>query len=259
MNCPRCGSAATGNFCASCGASLKPEVCPSCGAKPEPGDRFCNSCGSYLESRGQSPGPGGGNARIGWYAAGGVMVILILVMASPVLRGDRPPPAGIPAGTPAGAAPPVGTGTSSVDLASMTPRQAADRLFNRVMTAVSAGDSAQVQGFLPMAVAAYERAQPLDNDGVYHLALLQLTSLDFASALASAEAALADYPDHLLLLSAAAEAANRMGDSEAASGYYGRLLDVWDEQTALGLEEYQIHATMLPEIEASARSFLEGG
>jgi tetratricopeptide (TPR) repeat protein len=193
---------------------------------------------------------------MGWYAAGGVMVILILVLAGPVLRGDRPPPA---PGVQAGVAPPAGAGSSTVDLASMTPRQAADRLFNRVMTAVSAGDSAEVQGFLPMAVAAYERARPLDNDGAYHLALLQLTSLDFASALASAEAALAEYPDHLLLLSAAAEAAKRMGDAEAASAYYRRLLDAWDAQTALGLAEYQIHATMLPEIEAAARSFLEGG
>lgn len=257
MNCPRCGAEGTGNFCASCGASLQPKACPSCGAHPEAGDRFCNSCGTFLEGRARSSGTGGMSPQIGWYAAGGIMVILILVLAAPVLRGDRPPQVSAPTTMPAGAAP--GQGTSTVDLASMSPREAADRLFNRVMTAVTAGDSAQVQGFLPMAVAAYERARPLDNDGAYHLALLQLTSLDFESARASAEAALADNPDHLLLLSAAAEAARRSGDNEAATTYYDRMLGVWDEQMALGLEEYQVHATMLPEIEASARSFLAGG
>lgn len=258
MKCQRCGAVGTGNFCASCGASLKPSACPSCGAQREQGDRFCNSCGTFLEGGASSSGTGGTGARMGWYAAGAVMVVLILVLAGPALRGDRPPPASVQTTTmPAGAAP--GQGTSSLDLSSMTPREAADRLFNRVMTAVSAGDSAQVQGFLPMAVAAYERARPLDNDGVFHLALLQLTSLDLASARASAEGALAESPDHLLLLSVSAEAAKRAGDNEAATAYYQRLLAAWDEQTAIGLEEYQVHAAMLPEIEAAARSFLEGG
>jgi tetratricopeptide (TPR) repeat protein len=138
----------------------------------------------------------------------------------------------------------------------MTPREAADRLFNRIMRGVSAGDSAEVEGFLPMAVAAYERAQPLDADGTFHLALLQLTGLNFVAALESLGTALGANPNHLLLLSAAAEASAQAGDTEAAAGYYERILTNWDEQIALELDEYQVHATMLPEIEADAREFL---
>jgi hypothetical protein len=259
MKCPRCGKEGTGNFCAACGASLKPSVCPSCGAKPEGGDRFCNTCGTFLEAARPSGAAVGGGAaptsRMGWWAAGALLVIVILLASRSVLEQGQPgPDAARPASGPSGAA----VGQSAVDLSTMTPREAADRLFNRVMRAVSSGDSAEVQSFLPMAVASYERVAPLDADGTFHLALLKLTGLDFAGARATAEAGLSEAPEHLLLLSAAAEAAVREGDSEAAAEYYRRLLDGWDGQLALELEEYEVHSTMLPDMESEARSFLEG-
>ena len=43
----------------------------------------------------------------------------------------------------------------SVDLASLSPRQAADRLFNRVMAASENGDTAEALQFAPMALQAY--------------------------------------------------------------------------------------------------------
>ena len=54
-------------------------------------------------------------------------------------------------------------GPAGVDLSSMTPREAADRLFNRVMTAVAADDSTEVVSFLPMAIRSLELAEPLDT------------------------------------------------------------------------------------------------
>jgi len=182
------------------------------------------------------------------------MVVLILVLAKPLLQGGGGPQ---PAITPAGAAAPAGVGTSAVDLASMTPREAADRLFNRVMSAVEGGDSVEVTNFLPMAVASYNRAQPLDADGVFHLALLQITGLQFEASRAVADAALAQNPGHLLLLSVAAEAAKQLGDEEGAAAYYQAMVDGWDAQIALGLAEYDSHATTVSQIEGDARSYLE--
>jgi tetratricopeptide (TPR) repeat protein len=185
------------------------------------------------------------------------MVVLIVVLAWPRLQGGGggPTPVVQPAASPVGAA----GSTSAVDLNSMTPREAADRLFTRVMRGVSAGDDAEVQSFLPMAIAAYERAVPLDADGMFHMALLQMTGADLAGALATAETALEASPDHLLLLSVAAEAENEAGNDEAAATYYRHILEVWDEQMASGLADYAAHQTMMPEIESNARAFVEGG
>lgn len=264
MTCPRCGAEAAGNFCASCGASLKPGPCPSCGTQPDAGDRFCNRCGTFLQGEADvSGGAGapatrgaGGSPNIGWAAAGGLLVVLILVLAWPRLQASDPPQrAGAVA--PAGGAAAPGA-ASGVDLSSMTPREAADRLFNRVMQAVSAGNDAEVQSFLPMAVAAHERAMPLDADGMFHLALLQLTAQDLAGAVATAESALADEPDHLLLLSVAAEAQKEAGNDEAAAELYRHILDVWETETTAGREEYDAHRETIREIEADARDYLTG-
>ena len=47
--CPACGSANSGKFCASCGTPKPqaPAVCPGCGA-PVSGGKFCPSCGTPL-------------------------------------------------------------------------------------------------------------------------------------------------------------------------------------------------------------------
>ncbi|HZD03456.1 MAG TPA: hypothetical protein VE173_01015, partial [Longimicrobiales bacterium] len=197
-------------------------------------------------------------SQAGWWVAGAVLVVLILIVAYPVLRQDEVartsgPSAMAPA---AGGSQAPGSGPSAVDLSSMTPRQAADMLYDRVMRAVSAGDTAQFTGFLPMAIAAYDRARPLDADGFFHKALLQQTGGDFEAALATAREGLEDDPDHLLLLAAAAESAHSAGDEDAAREYYGHLLDVWDQEQAKDLEEYQLHAQMLPGLRQQAQELL---
>ena len=64
----------------------------------------------------------------------------------------------------------------------MSPRQAADRLFNRVMAASENGDTAEALQFAPMALQAYDNLGTLDNDARYHVALLHLTAGDIKSA-----------------------------------------------------------------------------
>jgi len=259
--CPQCGQPANGNFCSVCGAGIGALFCNQCGTEAEPGSRFCNQCGSALAQGATPPAPVAGippaapsGNRLLWWVAGGALVGLILIVAYPVIQGGRGAPAGV---TPSASGGMPGSGPSSLDLASMTPREAADRLFNRVMIAMEAGDSTEAMGFLPMAISAYEIAEPLNADGLYHLATLKQTARDFEGALAAALAGLEDNPDHLLNLIAAARAAHSLGDDQGARDRYARLLAVWDDQMASGIADYQDHSGQIPELKAEAEAFLE--
>ncbi|MDE2805295.1 MAG: hypothetical protein OXN18_09155 [Gemmatimonadota bacterium] len=195
-------------------------------------------------------------AWIPWAATGALALIVVVILV--VRDGGReitlsPPPATQP-----GALGP----TSAVDLDSMTPRQAADRLFRRVMGAVEAGDLAEANLFLPMAIASYDLIEALSLDDRFHLSLLHAVAEDGPSALAVAEAGLAFRPTHLLCLAAAAEAALLMGDNERATIYYQTLVDVYDDEIGAGLEEYGTgptgHASLLPQLRADAMAYLAG-
>jgi hypothetical protein len=186
-----------------------------------------------------------------------MFVALIVVLAWPVINPSEPEPAAPaqPAAPFAGGEP--GTGAPP-DLSSMSPREAADRLYNRVMQAAEAGDEAEVQRFLPMAIQAYGMIDPLDDDARYHVATLQRAGGDFVSALATAEAGLADKPDHLLLLAAAADAADGMGDRAAARRHWQHFLEVFDVQKSLGLSEYLDHDGVLQQSRDHAREVMGG-
>jgi tetratricopeptide (TPR) repeat protein len=138
----------------------------------------------------------------------------------------------------------------------MTPREAADRLFDRVMRTAAAGDTATAVGFVPMAVSAYEQARPLDADGLFHLASVQRVAGDHAAALAAAQEALEGDPDHLLALHAAGQAAADLGDTAAALGYYRHVLDVWDVEMASGLFDYEAHTSLMDEVRSTAQAFV---
>ncbi len=195
--------------------------------------------------------------QLAWWMAGALLLGLVLVIAYPVYtrgRADSPPPVATgPVGGAVGG--PVGgpaAGPSPPDLTSMTAREAADRLFNRVMTAVSVDNSEEVVQFLPMAIAAFGLAEPLDTDGKFHVVLLQLTGQFNAEALEGAEEILSEQPNHLLGLAMAGDASLALGDSASARGYYGRWLDAFETETAKDLLEYRDHAPMFPEMQAKA-------
>jgi tetratricopeptide (TPR) repeat protein len=180
-----------------------------------------------------------------------MMALLIVILVLPIVRQDQAAGPVAPVGPPAG-------GPSTTDLANMPPREAADRLFNRVMTAVAADNTAEWAQFLPMAIQSYDMARPLDQDGLFHLSMLHSQNQDPQAALAVAREGLETNPDHLLNLNAAAHAAAAAGDSAAATEYYQRFLDVFEAEQAKGLAEYQAHANMLPEMTAEAEAFLGG-
>jgi len=254
--CPECGKAATGNFCQHCGAALGGRFCDQCGAKAAPAAAFCNQCGAKMRSGGRGGGGASvmGGQNLPWWIAGAAMFVVILVVGVRMVQ-----PAG-PAGqpVPATAAPFAGGGGTPPDLSGMTMREAADRLFNRVMTYVSQGDSAGAQAFVPMAIEAYNQARPLDNDGLFHLSLLNRTAMNLDQALANAQEVLDSDPRHLLALTAAAEAAAELGRADEAAGYYRRVLDDYDAEIGRGLTEYADHATFLQSVRGEAEAFLAG-
>jgi tetratricopeptide (TPR) repeat protein len=140
----------------------------------------------------------------------------------------------------------------------MTMRESADNLFDRIMTCVSAGDSTGAQMFLPMALGAYDQAQPLDHDGLFHLSLLNRVAGNLEVALANATQVLDVDPNHVLALSAAGEAAAEMGRTEDATAYYGHLLDVLDAEIARALPEYVAHGQIMESVRADAAAYLAG-
>jgi hypothetical protein len=276
--CPQCGKPASGNFCQHCGSTLGSRSCTECGAELSGAAKFCTQCGAPAvkaggrgASRRAGPGAsagvanhrqaaaatlGGGNAP--WWIAGIAMFGLILVVGwNAVKPGPRQAPGAAPAGMPGAAGDPA-AGMSTIDLNSMTPREAADRLFNRVMAAMSQADTSGGMFFQPMAVQAYERAEPLDLDGLLHLSLLQSLA-DPSAGLATAQRILESEPDHVLGLGAAAQAALALGDSAQATTYYKHLLEVYDAQFGRNLVEYDGHRSLMAEMRDDARQFLAGG
>jgi hypothetical protein len=256
--CPACGSAASGKFCSQCGSPLNvAPVCPQCGNAVPPGARFCNMCGASLvaaEREGRSaggaagpPAAASGPSRLPWFIAGTAVLVVIAVVA--IGRGRA-------GGGDPFATRPAGAGEArSIDLASMTPRQAADSLFNRVMRTVAAGDSAEARAFAPMAIAAYGLAEPLDLDGRYHLAVLHLVNDDPAAARAEADVILQQVPSHLFGLFTAAQSEQMLGNQEEATALYRRFLENYESEVALGRPEYLEHSPVLPVMreEASQR------
>jgi tetratricopeptide (TPR) repeat protein len=110
-----------------------------------------------------------------------------------------------------------------------------------------------------MAMDAYELARPLDDDGLFHLSLLQRSANEYEYALATAVEGLEGNPDHLLNLSSAAEASLQLGQVVEGRAHYEHLLEIWDEEIAAGRQEYEEHAPLLPLIREDAEAFLSGG
>lgn len=276
MRCPGCAREVEGRFCGFCGTSLENRSCGECGAEVPSAHDFCSRCGAAVAGgdgvpatprpdRSGSPErtrpPEGTRTpdRTRWWILGGAVAGALLFLAVPYVwtgwadggGGER-----MPMGAPGGGS---GLGPApGVDLSTMTPRQAADRLYNRVMSAMTAGDQGEVDAFLPMAIDAYRLVPDLDADGHFHLSLLEQAAGRDREGLATAEQALDSSPDHLLLLYAAAEAARRAGETERAERYFRRIVEVFEEESARTLPEYVEHASFLPAIRTAATDFLDG-
>lgn len=252
MKCPNCSTESTGNFCPACGTPLNSANCSACSAKLVPGARFCTQCGTATGRAGAVSSSG----NLPWYLGAGVLMLLIIILLLPSVTGngtgngpgdvDTAPFASPSAtGAPGAGTPPPLTGT---------PREQADRLFDRIMRAQSSGDTATVAFFAPMGAQAYENARPLDNDGLFHLAMIHNAAGNYTAARSAGDEILQRSPDHLLGLAIAAEAALGAGDDAAARDYFSRYIDAYDTEIARDLPEYLDHAQILPEYLAAARN-----
>lgn len=246
MRCPNCSTDSDGRFCPSCGTPLADAKCRACKARLVPGARFCTQCGEAVATT----APAG---RLPWIVAAAAIVILIIVLVRPAFESSRTPPAGA-----AALAPFAGAGDGAPPPLTGTPREQADRLFNRVMQEREAGNTERATFFMPMAITAYEQAAPLDHDGLYHLSILQTAAGDYAGARSNAEQILGDAPNHLLGLAAAAEAAGAAGDMDDARGFWQRFLDAFDTEKDKPLQEYLDHARILPQYRQDALEVVGG-
>jgi hypothetical protein len=252
MNCPACGTDSDGAFCPKCGVPLRGATCEVCEAALQPGASFCTQCGAPVREP---------HSALPWIVSGIALAALILVLALPTIRPDGPGDAILSmngfgsAGAPAMPSSPQGTPPPLTG----TPREQADRLFNRIMEEREKGNNEGAQFFLPMGISAYRQAGELDADGLYHLSVLESAAGQGPAARATAERVLAASPTHLLGLAAAAEASVQMGDSAAARDFYRRFLENFDQENAKQLPEYLDHARVLPEYRRSAEALLAGG
>lgn len=246
MKCPNCNRESDGKFCPDCGSPLEGAVCRSCGAALESGARFCNQCGAPTGA----PTPGARGPRrssnTAWYLAAAVLLVMVVAMLVPTLIDDDGPQDGA-------SAPFAGNASGSPPPLSGNMRENADRLFNRIMEAREAGNAAEATRFYPMAIQAYQAAEPLDADGLYHLSLIQTAAGDADDGRATAERLLDMAPTHLLGLGAAAEASLEAGDRAAARGFYERFLEHYADERGKQYPEYLDHARILPTYEQQAR------
>lgn len=251
--CSACGIPGSGDFCSHCGKPMgSVGHCKSCGAAYESGALYCGDCGVPLGR----PPTKSLRARLPWILSGLALVAFAVALSMMIGKGTgerapgAPPTGGIITGNP----PP--TGPAAIDLSSMSPRQAADRLFDRTMREESAGDTAQALFFAEMAVQAYSSvpASEVDADAHFHLGLLELLRSRPDAAANHAEAILGAAPDHLLGWVLQERVAEQRGDAAGVEQAQTRFLEVVDAQRAMGLTEVGQHIGIIDSQEARLKS-----
>lgn len=245
--CPRCGKQSKGKFCAGCGAPLdaeRSEFCADCGERLAANAVFCSECGKPVGTRPKKPAA----AYVPWVVTSLALIVFAVAItffvrqqAGPRAPGEPPSGGVIPA--PGDAARPSG----GVDLASMSPREAADRLFDRTMRESEAGGSERLAFFAEMGLQAYDALPPteIDADVRFHRGLLYLELDDAEAAGREASAIFDEDPDHLLGLILAARAAERAGDESGAAEYRSRFRVLYAETDLSARPEYVAHQTLL--------------
>ncbi len=219
--------------------------CSKCGASINASAQFCHACGAKQGAPAKPLSPG----LIGLVAL--AVVVVVAVIAYGVGKSS----------TSSGAAAPFAASSATggmPDLSSMSPREQADRLFNRVMTAHEAGDIAQMNQFAPMALSAYDNIGPLDPDAHYHVGLIQAITGNTAGALARADSMDAQVPHHLLASMLRSSVAQMTGDTAAGLAASRDFLEHYDQQIVSGRQEYIDHQRGIEMYKSDAESRVGG-
>ena len=236
VTCSVCQTKGTGKFCSNCGSPLAGATCSACEAPLTPGAKFCHRCGTPARAGATAPGTGsrGFDSALPWAVAGIALVALVALIAG---QRFRPAPSSgdardTVASTSAGQPP---------DISSLSPAEAAVRLYNRVMGAHERGQEDTVRTFAPMAIAAYQMLGQLDTDQRYDLGRIAALAGDSDLAKAQADTILSTNKDHLLGLILAANAAHLRKDPSGERDYYRRLTAAAPTERAKRLPEYLTH------------------
>lgn len=225
-------------------------TCPSCNGHPSPGAAFCHRCGHALGA-----GSAGGfwNARtLTVMGAAGLALAVIGTVLVTFVNVDQSSPSST---STASFAPAPATATGQPpDLSTMTPREAADRLFNRVMMASEQGNRDEALQFVPMALQAYEMLGTLDLDALYHVGRIHETAGDIQETEATVAKLRAAAPDHLLATLLESNIAEQRGDTAAADKAAAAFLSAYDAELGQNRQEYLDHRTSLEKFKAAADS-----
>ena len=136
----------------------------------------------------------------------------------------------------------------------MSPDERFERLYDRVMRALSAQDTAQVIRFTPMALGAYEQLGQATADQRYHAAMLHLAVGEAAAAKALADSILAELPNHLLGFVLQGEIAEQANDAALLAKSYAGFLARYDAEIKTNRPEYLDHKPVLDDFLTRARA-----
>lgn len=247
--CPKCGQPASGKFCSSCAAPLASAACTNCSAPLSAGARFCHACGTPTAGK-EAP------ATSLWPWIVGVLAASVVFAALGFFAGrmNGPQPTGLasPTGAPTGV-------SGAPDLSSMTPREQADRLFDRVMREHGASNFDQVTFFTPMALQAYEMLGPLDNDARYHVGLINAINSETEAALAQADSLEIETAGHLFAPMLRAGVYQALGQDADVERSYAAFLENYATEMARGRPEYEMHSLAVSAFLEEARNATDGG
>jgi hypothetical protein len=164
--------------------------------------------------------------------------VLVVVLAAQRASPDAP------ATSMAGGAPFAGgggAGAPAPDISSMSPRERASRLFDRIMRLATEGKQDSVALFASMAIPAFEAIGPLDTDARYDLGRIAEVSGNLDLAAAQADTILRGTQDHLLGIILSARVAEARGNTTRRNELERRLLSVQAAELAKNLNEYVMH------------------
>jgi len=138
------------------------------------------------------------------------------------------------------------------DISAMSPRERAERLYDRAMMAQQEGKRDSATFFATMAAVAYSQIGTSTLDDHYDLGRLALLAGKAALAKAESDTILAARPTHLLGLMLAEDAERAAGDTVKASAAHRKLLASAGAERSVRLPEYRQHANELTAVLGSA-------
>jgi mono/diheme cytochrome c family protein len=144
--------------------------------------------------------------------------------------------------------PPAG---AEPDISQLSPREAADRLFNRVMASAEEGNVAEALRFAPMAIAAYDRLPSLDHDAHYHLGLIYAVTGDRVRRDQEIAALRQGAPNHLLALSLEHDAAEKAGDAAGVARVRAAFAAAYPAEIVQPRPEYEAHRNTIERLYAT--------